>query len=137
METFADQAAIAIENARLLTELQARTGELTRSVRELQALGEVSQALSSTLDLDTVLNTIVARANQLAGTDGCSVWEYDEGTEEFHFRATDNLDEAVIEVSRRYSDPARGRQHGAHGGDPRAGPDSRHRRGRRVPRPPA
>ena len=55
METFADQAAIAIENARLLTELQARTGELTRSVQELQALGEVSQALSSTLDLDTVL----------------------------------------------------------------------------------
>jgi signal transduction histidine kinase/DNA-binding response OmpR family regulator len=101
LETFADQAAIAIENARLLTELQARTGELTRSVRELQALGEVSQALSSTLDLDTVLNTIVARANQLAGTDGCSVWEYDEGTEEFRFRATDNLDQAVIEVSRR------------------------------------
>jgi signal transduction histidine kinase/DNA-binding response OmpR family regulator len=101
METFADQAAIAIENARLLTELQARTGELTRSVQELQALGEVGQALSSTLDLDTVLNTIVSRANQLAGTDGCSVWEYEEGTGEFHFRATDNLDEAVIEVSRR------------------------------------
>ena len=70
METFADQAVIAIENARLLSELQARTGELTRSVRELQALGEVSQALSSTLDLETVLNTIVSRANQLAGTDG-------------------------------------------------------------------
>ncbi len=101
METFADQAAIAIENARLLTELQARTAELTRSVGELQALGEVSQALSSTLDLETVLSTIVSRASQLAGTDGCSVWEYDEGTEEFHFRATDNLDEAVIEVSRR------------------------------------
>jgi len=101
METFADQAAIAIENARLLTELRERTGELTRTVRELQALGEVSQALSSTLDLDTVLRTIVARANQLAGTDGCSVWEYEEATGEFHFRATDNLDEAVIEVSRR------------------------------------
>ena len=41
METFADQAAIAIENARLLTELQARTAQLTRSVEELQALGEV------------------------------------------------------------------------------------------------
>ncbi len=48
-----------------------------------------------------MLSTIVARANQLAGTDGCSVWEYEEGTGEFHFRATDNLDEAVIEVSRR------------------------------------
>jgi two-component system, NtrC family, sensor kinase len=41
METFADQAAIAIENARLLTELQARTQELTRSVGQLTALAEV------------------------------------------------------------------------------------------------
>ena len=136
METFADQAAIAIENARLLTELQARTGELTRSVQELQALGEVSQALSSTLDLDTVLRTIVARANQLAGTDGCSVWEYEEGTGEFHFRATDNLDEAVIEVSRR-TPIRRGQGNmGRMAADPRAGPDSRHRCGRRLPRPP-
>src|SRR5262249_11698159 len=41
LQTFADQAVIAIENARLLTELQARTSELTRSVGELTALGEV------------------------------------------------------------------------------------------------
>jgi GAF domain-containing protein len=100
METFADQAAIAIENARLLSELQARTGELTRSVKELQALGEVSQALSSTLDLETVLRTIVSRANQLAGTDGGSVYEYDERSEAFHLRATDNLDEEVVAVAR-------------------------------------
>src|SRR5262249_19412870 len=77
METFADQAAIAIENARLLSELRDRTAELTRSVSELQALGEVGRALSSTLDLETVLQTIVARANELAGTAGCSIWEYD------------------------------------------------------------
>jgi signal transduction histidine kinase/DNA-binding response OmpR family regulator len=101
LETFADQAAIAIENARLLTELQARTGELTRSVQELQALGEVSQALSSTLDLETVLSTIVSRANQLADADGGSVYEYDERSEVFHLRATDNLDEEVVVVARR------------------------------------
>jgi signal transduction histidine kinase/CheY-like chemotaxis protein len=101
METFADQAAIAIENARLLTELQERTGELTRSVEELRALGEVSQALSSTLELDAVLNTIVSRAKQLAGTDACSVWEYDERTEEFIFLATDNMDDELIEVAQR------------------------------------
>ena len=46
LETFADQAVIAIENARLFQELQERTAELARSVEELQALGEVSQAVS-------------------------------------------------------------------------------------------
>jgi GAF domain-containing protein/CheY-like chemotaxis protein len=101
METFADQAAIAIENARLLSELQERTGELTRSVQELRALGEVSQALSSTLDLDAVLSTIVSRAKQLTGTDACSVWEYDERAEEFNFLTTDNMDDELIEVARR------------------------------------
>ncbi len=101
METFADQAAIAIENTRLLAELQERTGELTRSVQELRALGEVSQALSSSLDLDAVLRTIVSRAKQLTGTDACSVWEYDERTEAFHFLATDNSDDELIEVARR------------------------------------
>ena len=53
VQTFSDQAVIAIENARLLSELQARTAELTRSVGQLTALGEVGRAVSSTLDLDT------------------------------------------------------------------------------------
>ena len=43
LKTFADQAVIAIENVRLFTELQARTAELTRSVGELEALGEVGR----------------------------------------------------------------------------------------------
>ena len=55
LETFADQAVIAIENVRLFQELDERTNELTRSVGELKALGEVGQAVSSTLDLETVL----------------------------------------------------------------------------------
>ena len=58
VETFADQAVIAIENVRLFDEVQARTRELARSVGELRALGEVSQAVNSTLDLETVLATI-------------------------------------------------------------------------------
>jgi signal transduction histidine kinase/CheY-like chemotaxis protein len=101
LQTFADQAVIAIENARLLSELQARTAELMRSVKELQALGEVSQALSSTLDLEAVLHTIVSRASQLAGTDACTVYEYDEGAGELHLRATYNLDEDVVAELRR------------------------------------
>src|ERR1041385_6046744 len=65
LETFADQAVIAIENVRLFQELQARTKELARSVEELKALGDVGQAVSSTLDLETVLSTIVSRAVEL------------------------------------------------------------------------
>jgi signal transduction histidine kinase/CheY-like chemotaxis protein len=101
METFADQAAIAIENVRLLSELQTRTTQLTRSVEELRALGEVSQALSSTLDPETVLRTIVSRASQLAGTDSCTVYEYDERAEHLLFRATHNLADTVVAVMQR------------------------------------
>jgi signal transduction histidine kinase/DNA-binding response OmpR family regulator len=101
LQTFASQAVIAIQNVRLFKELEARTAQLTRSVEELQALGEVSQALSSTLDLETVLSTIVLRASQLSGTDSCTVYEYDERTQELHLRATNNLDEQVVAVARR------------------------------------
>src|SRR5262249_27776257 len=90
----------AIENARLLSELQARTTELSRSVDELTALGEVGRAVSSTLDVETVLSTIVSRAIQLSGTDGGSVYEYDEATEEFSLRASRDLPEAYVEQVR-------------------------------------
>jgi two-component system, NtrC family, sensor kinase len=98
--TFADQAVIAIENVRLFTELQARTAELTRSVDELTALGEVSRALSSTLDLDTVLTTIVSRAIELSGTDAGTIWEYDQAGEDFHLRAACNLEDDIVGVLR-------------------------------------
>ncbi len=98
LKTFADQAVIAIENVRLFNELQARTTELTRSVEQLTALGEVSRAVTSTLDVETVLETVVSRARQLAGADGCLIYEYDEGTQQFHSRATDNLDAAYAEA---------------------------------------
>jgi GAF domain-containing protein len=93
LQTFADQAVIAIENVRLFKELQARTAELSHSVDELTALGDVSRAVSSTLDLETVLQTIVTRANQLAGTAGCAIWEYDEAREEFRLRVSHYADE--------------------------------------------
>src|SRR5262245_13542845 len=69
LQTFADQAVIAIENVRLLDELRERTRELAQSVEGLRALGEVTQAVNSTLDLETVLSTIIAKAVQLSGTD--------------------------------------------------------------------
>jgi GAF domain-containing protein len=100
LETFADQAVIAIENVRLFQALEARTSELGRSVGELKALGEVGQAVSSTLDLQTVLSTIVRHAVQLSGTDCGIIYEYDEATEEFHLRASYRMEEILVEVYR-------------------------------------
>ena len=98
LQTFADQAVIAIENVRLFTELQTRTQELTRSVGQLTALGEVGRAVSSTLDLETVLSTIVARATQLSGTDAGVIYEYDERREVFVPRATEHLEAEIVET---------------------------------------
>jgi PAS domain S-box-containing protein len=100
LQTFADQAVIAIENVRLFKELEARTQELSRSVGELRALGEVSQAVSSTLDLDAVLATIVSRAVQLSGSDQGVVYDFDEATQTFHQRATHRVSAAHAEAVR-------------------------------------
>jgi GAF domain-containing protein len=101
LKTFADQAVIAIENVRLFKELEARTEALSKSVRQLTALGEVGHAISSTLDLKTVLKTIVARAVQLTGLDSGSIYEYDQHAEEYHLRASENLSEEIVEALRR------------------------------------
>ena len=98
LENFAAQAVIAIENARLLTELRQRTDDLGRSVGELRALGEVSQTVNSTLDLETVLNTIVAKAVQLSNTDAGAIYVYGEHDREFHLRATYGMDQDLIDA---------------------------------------
>ena len=94
--TFADQAVIAIENVRLFEEVQARTSELAQSVGELQALGEVSQAVNSTLELEKVLTTIVGRAVQLSRTDAGTIYVFDEERKEFSLHATYGMSEAMI-----------------------------------------
>ena len=100
--TFADQAGIAIENTRLLNELRARTDQLARSVEELHALGDVTQAVNSTLDLQTVLDTIVAKATQLSGTEAGVIYVFDEATREFQLRATYGMSAQVIAVIREH-----------------------------------
>jgi signal transduction histidine kinase len=94
--TFADQAVIAIENVRLFDEVQARTRELVQSVEELRALGEVTQAVNSTVDLETVLTTIVAKATQLSGTEAGAIYVFEDANQEFRLRATYGLDDAIV-----------------------------------------
>jgi signal transduction histidine kinase len=69
-------------------------------VEELKALGEVGQAVSSTLNLQTVLNTIVGHAVQLSGTNSGVIYEYDEVSQEFHLRASHRMEEEVVEALR-------------------------------------
>ncbi len=98
VKTFADQAVIAIENVRLFQELQARTRELVRSVEELKALGEVGQAVSSTLELETVLTRIASHAVQLSGADGGAIYEYEEATQEFQLRGSNQIEKELVEA---------------------------------------
>jgi len=81
---------------RLETQVKERTTELAQSVEELRALGEVSQAVNSSLDLDTVLNTIVGKATQLSSTDAGAIYVFDDIAEEFQLRATYGMDETII-----------------------------------------
>jgi signal transduction histidine kinase/putative methionine-R-sulfoxide reductase with GAF domain len=100
LQTFADQAVIAIENVRLFNELQAKTEELTRSVEELQALGEVGRAVSSSLDIQSVLTSIVSHAVDLSKADAGTIYEFDESTQAFVPRANDGMSDELIQALR-------------------------------------
>src|ERR1700738_3199437 len=97
---FANQAVIAIENVRLLNELRERTDELGRSVEELRALGVVTQAVNSTLDVDAVLTTIIAKAVELSGTEAGTIYTFDEVRREFRSRASHGMDETLVTAMR-------------------------------------
>jgi PAS domain S-box-containing protein len=77
-------------------ELQARTRELAHSVEGLRVLGEVMQAVNSTLDLETVLSTIVAKAAHLSGTHAGAIYVFDELERLFRPRATYGLNDELI-----------------------------------------
>jgi signal transduction histidine kinase/CheY-like chemotaxis protein len=83
-------------------ELETRSRELAQSVGELRALGEVTQAVNSTLDLATVLSTIVAKAVELSGTEAGSIYVVDPITQGLHLRASHGMsDELIAELNRQ------------------------------------
>jgi signal transduction histidine kinase/ActR/RegA family two-component response regulator len=98
---FAGQAAMAINGVKLVQELQSRRAELARKVDELEALREVGEAVSSSLDVDRVLATIGMHAVELSGTDGGSIMEYDEPERRFVVRSVYRTSPEVVDQLRR------------------------------------
>jgi signal transduction histidine kinase len=101
LETLADQfndmaGKLQDSYTDLERKIEARTRELAQSVRELRALGDVSQAVNSTLDLENVLTTIVAKAAELSGTEAGAIYVFDERQREFHLRATYGMDQGLV-----------------------------------------
>jgi signal transduction histidine kinase/ActR/RegA family two-component response regulator len=88
LDEFGLQGAIALRQVELLRAVEARSAELATKVVQMEALREVGDAVSSTLDLDEVLQTIVTNAVRLTETDGGSIMEYVEAEDAFSVRAT-------------------------------------------------
>ena len=98
LETFADQAVIAIENVRLFQELQARTQDLSQSLEETGALSEVIRAVSSSLDLREVLDTVARQAVALSGADGCGIFELRPGRQAFDVVVSQGLSAEFVDA---------------------------------------
>src|SRR5262249_29127624 len=78
LETFADQAAIAIENARLLTELQTKNADLTEALEQQTATGDILNVTSSSpTDVQPVFDTIAASAKRLCDAREAAVFRFD------------------------------------------------------------
>ena len=91
---------LAAQFNRMTVELEGRTQALTHLIGELRALSEVSQAVSSSLELSIVLDTIVARAVQLSAAHGGVIYQYEKETQELHVQSAYRLDEDLAEVMR-------------------------------------
>jgi signal transduction histidine kinase/ActR/RegA family two-component response regulator len=97
VSAFAVQAAMAVKSVRLVQQLEARRAELGKKVEQLEALRQVGEAVSSSLDVDDVLETIAMHAVELSGTDGGSIMEFSERDNSFRVRSVYNTEPEVVE----------------------------------------
>jgi hypothetical protein len=98
--TFADQAVIAIENARLFDEVQARTRELTEALEQQTATSEVLQVISSSPgDLRPVFDAMLANATRLCEAAAGNLSLYDGDV--FHLAASSYQSSAFVELAQR------------------------------------
>jgi signal transduction histidine kinase/DNA-binding response OmpR family regulator len=101
LTTFAAQAALAVRTVDLMRTLESRTSELGRKVEQLQSLGMVGDSVSSSLNLSEVLNTIITQAVEMSGSDGGSIYEFDEGTREFRVETVCGTSPEAFDALRR------------------------------------
>jgi signal transduction histidine kinase/DNA-binding response OmpR family regulator len=101
LTTFAAQAALAVRTVDLVRALESRTDELGRKVNQLEALGAVGHAESFSLNLTEVLNTIITQAVQLSGSDGGSIYEFDEDAREFRVETVCGTSQEMFDALRR------------------------------------
>ncbi len=97
---FAGQAALAVNSVQLVQQLEARGAELAKKVEELEALREIGEAVSSSLDVADVLSTVAMHAVELSGTDGGSIMEYFEREHCFLVRSVYRTGQEVVDALR-------------------------------------
>ena len=100
VETFADQAAIAIENVRLFQAEQQRTRELTESLEQQTATSEVLQVISSSPgDLEPVFSTMLANAVRICDAKFGNIYRWEN--QALHLMASHNVPTAFVEARAR------------------------------------